>query len=141
MWLPLSGQGSGKEQWLLSALLSGRKLPPSSRPGAKQFSSSPNVSGAFYSAATILELRVSESKSVCGSFNRICHGLQKFLSFTASILTGFCRQKLWLLVLALEPWAGRPGVGLGPLASEISLLIFSCHTWVWDQPVPHLHPS
>ena len=35
----------------------------------------------------------------------------------------FCSQKLWgLILLALEPWAGRPGVGLGLLAPEIPLL-------------------
>ena len=29
-------------------------------------------------------------------------------------------------------WCGAP---------EISLLIFIHHTWVWDQPIPHLHVS
>ena len=34
----------------------------------------------------------------------------------------FCSQKLWgLTFLALEPWAGRPNVGLGLLAPDVSL--------------------
>ena len=34
----------------------------------------------------------------------------------------FLQQKLWgLIFLALEPWAGGPGVGLGLLALEIAL--------------------
>ena len=46
------------------------------------------------------------------------------ISSTDSIPTGFCSQKLWgLIFLALEPWAGGPGVGLGLLAPEISLPI------------------
>ena len=47
------------------------------------------------------------------------------ISSTDSIPTGFCSQKLWgLIFLALEPWAGGPGVGMGFLAPEISLLNF-----------------
>ena len=39
-----------------------------------------------------------------------------------SIPTDFCSQKLWgLTFLALESWAGRPGVGLSLLALEKSL--------------------
>ena len=38
---------------------------------------------------------------------------------------GVCSQKVWgLIFLALEPWAGEPGVGLGLLAPEISPLNF-----------------
>ena len=41
------------------------------------------------------------------------------------ITSGFCSQKLWgLIFLGLEPWVGGSGVGLGLLASEISLLNF-----------------
>ena len=40
-----------------------------------------------------------------------------------------------------KPWAGGSGMELGPLTFEKSLLIFICHTWVWDQPVPLLFSS
>ena len=56
------GESSVKEQGPLPALLSGRKLPPSSHPDARQFSSSLYVSGAFQSAAPVLEHRGSESE-------------------------------------------------------------------------------
>ena len=39
-----------------------------------------------------------------------------------SIPAGFCIQKLWgLIFLTLEPWAGESVVGMGLLASNISL--------------------
>ena len=64
------------------------------------------------------------------------------VSSTDSIPSGFCSQKLWVLIyLALEPGAGEPGVGLGLLTPEISLPNFIHHMWMWDQPVPCLHPS
>ena len=82
------------------------------------------------------------SMSVCGIFKRNCLGFQKFLSSTALIPTGFYSQNLWrFILLALEPWAGGPGVGLGPFTPEISLQIFICHMWVWDQPILRLHLS
>ena len=56
------GEGSEKKQWPLPTLLSGRKLPPSSHPDARQFSSSLYDSDAFQSAAQELGLRGSESK-------------------------------------------------------------------------------
>ena len=78
---------------------------------------------------------MSLSESVCGPFKRNCQRLQQFLSFTVSIPTGFYSLKLWRLIfLALEPWAGAPGVGLGPFPPEIHLLIFICHIRVCDQP-------
>ena len=44
------------------------------------------------------------------------------VSSTESIPAGFCSQKLWgLIFLALEPWAGGPGVRLGLLTHETSL--------------------
>ena len=47
------------------------------------------------------------------------------VSSTDSITAGFCSQKLWgLTFLALEPWAGGPGVGLGLLIPEIFLSNF-----------------
>ena len=47
------------------------------------------------------------------------------VSSTDLIPTGFCSQKLWgFIFLALETWAGGPGVGLGLLPLEIALLNF-----------------
>ena len=47
------------------------------------------------------------------------------VSSTKSIPAGFCSQKLWgLTLLALEPWARRPGVSLGLLGPEIFFLRF-----------------
>ena len=94
LWL--WGEDSEKEQWPLPALLSGRKLSPSSRCDAGQLSSSLYVSDAFQSAAPMLELRGrSPGKSVCRPFKRSCLRLQQFLSSTASILAGFYCHKLW----------------------------------------------
>ena len=45
------------------------------------------------------------------------------VSSTNLIPIGLCSQKLWgLIFLALQPWAGEPGVGLRLLAPEIYLL-------------------
>ena len=85
---------------------------------------------------------VSLSNSMHGPFKRNCQGVQQFLSFSASSPTGFYSQKLWWLIfLALEPWAGGPGVGLGILIPEIWLLVCICHIWAWDQLILCLHPS
>ena len=109
-------RGLQKEQWPQPALLSGRKLPPTSHPDVTQFSSSPYVSDSFQSAAPMLEVWVSPSKFVGGPFKRNCLRLQQFLSSTASIPDGFYSQNLWwYLFLALEPWAEGSHVGLGPL--------------------------
>ena len=57
------------------------------------------------------------------------------VSSTAPTPTGFYSQKLWgLIFLVLEPWAGWSGLGLGSLAPEVSLPIFSHHTWMWGCP-------
>ena len=62
-------------------------------------------------------------------------------SSTDSIPIGFHRQKLWgLIFLALEPWAGGPGVSLELLAPEIPSRIF-IHMGVgpaFSASVPHL---
>ena len=66
---------------------------------------------------------------------------QSLLVFTARSYGG-------LLFLALDPWAGEPGLGFRPLAApggtsvaKIPLSISSCHTWVRGQPLLPLHPS
>lgn len=64
-------------------------------------------------------------------------------------LTPFLLSRLsGLLFPALVFNAGKPGVELRPphssgstSAAEISLWIFNCLSWVYNQPVPHLRPS
>ena len=84
---------------------------------------------------------VSLGKSVHWLCKRSCFGFQQFLSSTDSIPAEFYSQKLRRLTfLALEPKAAGAGVGLGPLASEISLLAFIHHLWVCNQAVRSLQP-
>lgn len=49
-----------------------------------------------------------------------------------------------IFFLALLPWAGEPGVGLGSFtlqgettSAEISLWFLITALWIWDLPVPH----
>ena len=58
----LWGEGSEKDQWPLSAFLTGRKLSPSSCLDARHFSSSLHVTGDFQAATPLLELRGNESE-------------------------------------------------------------------------------
>ena len=118
----------------------------SSHPDARQFSSSLYVSGAAQAAFTPhwSSGGVNPSKFVCWPFKRNFLELQKLPSSSDSIPAGFYSQKLWvLLFLALEPWAGDSGVGLGPSNSSggTSLPIFIHYTWVWDQTIPRLQAS
>ena len=53
---------------------------------ARQFSSSLYAASAFQAATPVLELRWSESNSVCEFFKRNCLGLQKFLPPAQSLL-------------------------------------------------------
>ena len=70
---------------------------------------------------------------MCGFFKRNLLGLQKFLG-TNSIPTDFCSQKLWgLLFLALEPWAGGLGVGLGFLALYLHPSYQSGLMWLCEE--------
>ena len=59
--------------------------------------------------------------SVCEFFKSNYLGLQKFLPLTQSRLSFAARIYGDLISLALEPWAGGPGVGLGLLLLEIAL--------------------
>ena len=76
---------------------------------------------------------MSLSKFVCGFFNRSCLGLQSFLPLTQYRLVFAARSdgdlsSGDLIFLAVEPWAGSPGVGLGLLAPQIFLLnIYPLH--------------
>ena len=66
---------------------------------------------------------MSLSESVCGFFKRGCWDSRSF--FHSHNPCWFLQPETWKLIfLALEPWAGGPGVGLGLLAPEISLPSF-----------------
>ena len=134
MWHPpassaaLSGDRSEKEQRLLPTFFSGGK-----RPLALSLIPDNSVPPYMSFPFSLLPLCwsseiVSLSKLVHELFKRNCLGFQQFLSPPASITTCFYSQKLWRLIfLVMEPWAGGPGVGLGLLAPEISLLICIHH--------------
>ena len=130
MWHPparsvtLSGEGSEKGQWLLSTFPSKRKLSPSTHPDARHFSSSLYATGTFQAVTLVLELRGSESKSMCGFFKRNCLGIQKFLPPTQNYVGFFSQKVWWLIFLALEPWVGGPDIRRGLLAPKIYLLNF-----------------
>ena len=104
----LLGEGLEKGQWL-----------------ARHFSFSQYATDAFQAATLVLELKRSKSESVspCVGSLRGNFGLQQFLP--NSIPAGIFSQEMWgLIFLALETWAEGPGMGLGLLAPEISLLNF-----------------
>ena len=76
------------DQWLLPALLSGRKLSPGSCHDVRHVSSSLYSSAAFQADAPCWSSEgVSLSKPICGPFKRNCLEIQQFKSSTASILT------------------------------------------------------
>ena len=54
------------------------------------------------------------------------------VSSAAPTTTGFYSQIRGLIFLVLELWARWSILGLGPLASEVSLPIFIYHMWMWD---------
>ena len=62
------------------------------------------------------------------------------VSSTNSVPTGFCSQKLG----DLSSWHWNPGLGAwceaGTLLPRYPSQIFIHHTWIWDQPIPHLSP-
>ena len=64
----LWGTSLEKGQWTLPTFLSERKLSTSSHLDARYFSSSLYATGAFQDPTTVLELRGSLSKSMCGFF-------------------------------------------------------------------------
>ena len=118
------------------------KAAPRSHPDAGKFSSSLYIPSTFQSAAPMLEPRANESAEV------FLWALSEELPGTPEVsfyhnLNSCCflqMEFMRLNFLTLETWAGRPGVGLGPLVPEISLPIFIHHTWVWDQPILCLYP-
>ena len=86
----------------------------------------------------MLELSESESECVRPKVPCVWELLgNPAVSPTDSIPTDFCSKKLCgLIFLALETWALGPGMGLGLLTPEISLLFFIQHKFVG--PI-HLH--
>ena len=70
---------------------------------------------------------VSLSKSTCGALQEEMPE-NPTVSSADPTPTGFYSQKLWgLIFLALRPWAGWSGLELGPLATKVTLPIFSHH--------------
>ena len=134
-----------KEQWPVPALLCDRRLPPhhpNSCPGARQFSSSLYGPGSFQAAAPVLKLRGIEScESLWGPLRGTAWDSEALSLTQLQSPLVFYSQKLWgFFLLALNSWAGRTGVGLGPLAAQgpfcsQDLSPFICHMWVLDQPV------
>ena len=62
---------------------------------------------------------ISKSKFMHRPFKRNTWASRSPLSLSATILAGFHSQKLWILLFStLEPWAGDPGVGPGPLVPQ-----------------------
>ena len=109
------GRGLSKEQWLLPALLSGKKSAPS----ALALMSDNSVLSHLPLAHFKLQSQhcrsewVNLNKSEGGTFKRNTGDSRSSLFHSAPVPTGFHSQRLWgLLFLALEPWAGDSGVGL-----------------------------
>ena len=134
------GEGLSKEQWPLSALLSGRKLSPA-------LTLMPNNSVPPCMSLVPFKMlpqhwssELMSLSSVCRPFRRNCLGLQK-----PSV--SLSHSRLWFLQPEVMgtylPGTGSPGWGtwygtgtthssVGTSTSSISLLIFNCHMWVWD---------
>ena len=114
IWHPLASSVVGMfRKWIMA----------SAHLEATHFSFLLCTTGTFQAATLALELRGSESEYVSpcmGSLRGTAWGSR--VSSTNSIPTGFCSQKLWgPIFLALGPWAGGPGVGLGLFAPDISV--------------------
>ena len=68
----------------------------------------------------MLELKASESKEVgAQDLSEECLRLQSTLSQPQSLLVFTARSYGDFSSLALEPWAGELGVGLGPLPPQV----------------------
>ena len=70
---------------------------------------------------------MSLNKSVHGPFKRNCQSLNPHWFLQPEVME--------TSLPGAGTLDGGPGVGQGPFAPEISLLIFICHMWVWDQPI------
>ena len=132
----LMREGSEKEQWPLSALLSGRKLSPAVAlvPDTSVSSHMPLVPFKLQRQCWSSE-GGSLWKFACRPLRRNCLGIPKFLSSTASVPAGFLSQEVMGTYLP-----GTGTLGSDPWLLRFPSRIFNWHTWVWDQPVPHLCP-
>ena len=88
------------------AFLSGRKLSPSSCLDARYFQFLTVGHWCLSSCYPGARAQRSESKFVCGFFNRNCFRLQEFLSPTQSLLASAARS-----YGDLSPWHCNPGLG------------------------------
>ena len=74
-----------------------------------------------------------------GPFERNCLGLYKFVFHSLNPPWFLQPEVMGTSLPGTGSWAGGPGVELRSLTLEISLLIFTHHILVWDQPVLLLH--
>ena len=99
--------------------------PSVSCPDARKLSSSLHISGAFWAAASALEFRRSESKSVNGPFKRKCLGLQEPPPHSATLPAGFYIQNYG----HFSSWHWNPGLRGLVWGCDPSLLRGNLHSW------------
>ena len=110
---------------------------------ARHFSSSLCATGAFQAATLCWSSEgVSLSIYMCGFLKKNCLRHQRFLPLTQPPPFFFFSQKLWGFIFL----AWNPGLGALVWCWDSSLprypsWIFIHHTWLWDQPILHLHNS
>ena len=125
LWL-CWGRAQKRNSGLCEHFFLGESCPLSSLPDAGQFSSSPYVSDTF------------QSSTPCWSSVSLCRALYRELPGIPAVSVFHSLNPHWFLqpevVETSLPGTGTlgwgPGVGLGSLAPEISLLIFIHHTCV-----------
>ena len=126
-------EGSGKQQqWPLPALLSGETCPPPQFLSWCRTIQFLPVCLWCLSTCCLCVGAQTESKSVHGPFKRKYLGLQKFLSSTALIPTGFYSQKLWKLIF--QHWNTELGGlvwGWDPFLLRYPSQFLSPHMGVW----------
>ena len=125
------GKGLRKKQWTLFTL-----MPDTS---CSSFLYSTDAFQAATPSAGAQRQWVWVGGSMCEFFKRNFLGLQKFLPLTQPLLVlvarsfGDLSSWHWNLSLGNLMW------GWEPLLLRYPSPNFIHHTWVWDQPVPHLH--
>ena len=125
---------------VLPAFLSERKLSLSFHLDANHFSFFLHATGDFEAATPMLELRgSSQSKFMCGLGGTAWD--EKFLPPTESLLIFTARS-----YEDLFSWHWNPGLdglvwGWDSLLPSYPFWIVIHYMCMWDQPIPHLHPS